>query len=400
MQKLLIAIATSFTFYAYSSSIFSGGIETIMGVEGANLKQNSLWNPKNSTYKFYEKNILLDLRPSIEVNPIPWGSAKLRPRLEAKFGSYDVLNEEHSSVKSDLWLNEGYLSFESTDYLQVHLGRQVFLWGPSEVISPSNIFYRDVLNQFNPLFQIRGVTLVRANLNFHDRYNVIFLSELKPWDDSEFEMRSNQEDYKQRFLIKPEYNSASGNIVVGLTYGKKDSHDLYGSYAHWTINSALQLYYDFRLEQIAAKSNPFYVTGIRWTFNDGTEWRHEYIYKRLGYNKNEFEQLNLSMQNPIIADAARNLIKQNSDNLLAEEYYYSSLRFSLTEGKYFFRPILGLRSFYSISSNSGLGSVFFEAGVSDALTITTYLAQSYGPTQGELNQLVNTVGGVYLHYNY
>lgn len=410
MQIFFLILASLFYLHELKASSISVDLEAITGIEAASIKEYSIWNPQNSTYQFYQKNVLLDLRPKIEIKPIPWANIFVRPRIEIKHGQNNFENLEQTKFKKDFWINEGYVSLELSSYMQFHLGRQIFLWGPSEIISPSNTLYPDVLNQFNPLYQIHGVTLARANINLHDRFNLIVLSEIKPLEDYEFEMRSENENYKQRFLLKPEFNSISGDINLGLTIGKNTFKNsilsenrnslLYGSYGMWTINSTAQLYYDLRLDHAESISYPFYVTGLRWTFEDGTEWRNEYIYKKTGNSKNEFSQLNILMQNNDIANTARSFLRNNTDTLMSDEYYYSSLRFTLEDGTYLERPIIGLRSFYSLSSKSGVGSFFFEAGLSDTMTLTCYVAQSYGSSTGELNQLVNSVGGLYLHYNY
>ena len=380
--------------------------DIISGAEINNLKDNSNINPENEVFHLYDQNLLLDLRPNLIFSKDDLVKATIRPRIE---GHYGALNQEGGTgyeFKKDVWLNEGFLSLYPFDNFQMHMGRQSFLWGPSEVVGPSNPFYPDILNRPNPLFQLRGVTMARINYSLGNEYTLVGMAELKSLEDSEFEIRPwENEENLHHLLLKGEYASNDGDISVGVSFGQNKiktsllketySHFL-GSYLMWTINPAIQVYGDLRIDLVQEKAWPYYVAGIRWTSQDGTEWRNEYIHKELGLDDSDRKVLKTSLTNPILQGPLTHALLLNQDNLLSEDYYYSSLRMNLDNLKSIDDPLFGLRFLYSLTSQSGIISSYLEGGISDNLTLVGYFAQSFGEDFGDFNSVVNSSGGLFI----
>jgi len=173
-----------------------------------------------------------------------------------------------------------------------------------------------------------------------------------------------------------------------------------GGYFMWTMSSAIQTYSDFKIDQQNSEVFLYYVAGIRWTFKDGTEWRNEYIKKDLGLDRQERKDLEEAGLNPLLTLAILQSYKLNQDNLQSEEFYYSSLRKIFNSFNKFDSPLWGIRSLYSLTNQSGILSTFLETGLSDSITFTAYVAQTYGPTPADFNSVVHGIGGIFLRYSY
>lgn len=355
----------------------------LTGAELINLKENSNINPDNQIFKQFNKSLHLELRPNLELRRSDWAQLTLRPRFEGLWGTSPRGNKTETLLKRDLWLNEGFLTLTPKDFVQFNIGRQNYLWGPSEAVGPSNPFYSDILNRPSPLFLLRGVNMARINISSGTEYSFVSMVETNSMEDADFQIRyPEKEENKHRMILKAEYTSQDGQISAGVTGGKKSQNPyskFIGSYFMWTINSAFQSYADARVDETNSTHSPYWVMGLRFTFQDGIEWRNEYIYKKAA-------SIELT---PIV-----------QDNLFYDKYYYSSLRKNFGSWKLFQNPIWGARSLYSLSNHSGILSSFGEAGLNDFTTLTVYIAQTYGPTQTDYNRLFHTLGGIYLTMSY
>lgn len=353
--------------------------QVLLGGEFLNLERDSRINYQNRVLEQFDKSLRLELRPNLELKKYDLAQLTLRPRLEAAMGSSPRGHDYETLSKRDLWLNEGFVTINPRDEVQLTVGRQNYLWGPSEVVGPSNTFYSDLLNRPNPLFLLRGLNMARLNLSRTNEFSLVTMAELPNMKDADFQMRFPEEDQNQhRWLLKGEYASGDGEISAGLVIGQKSEPSYtrsFGSYFMWTVNSAFQAYFDARVDNRDESYLPYSVMGVRWTFLDGTEWRNEYIYKRVGPN----------LVSPLL-----------QDNLIFDKYYYSGLRINLDSWKTFESPIWGIRSLYSLSNHSGTLSSYIETGINDMTTFTTYIAQTYGKAQTDYNQLFHTLAGAYL----
>jgi hypothetical protein len=379
--------------------------DLILGGEAANLVRGSEINPQNRTYRLHDKAAVLELRPSLEIDREAWLRLTLRPRLEVISGTIPEEGELTHTTRRDLWLNEGFLTFTRGE-AQLFVGRQNYLWGPAEVVSPSNPFYPDILNRPNPLFLLRGITQARLSYNLGQQWNFMAMAELPALEDASFQLRfPESEPDRRRLLFKAEWSSLDGGQTLGATAGQSRllaaqltrepfTHFL-GGYLMWTLNPAFQLYADGRVDFADGDSHPFLVGGVRYTSPGGLEWRNELIYKELGLSRTERRELEDGL-NPQSAQALLLNLRLNQDNLLSERLSYSSLRQSFSGPNYFADPILGFRLLHSWDSDTGIVSGSLEGGVSDRATLVLYLAQTYGARGGDFNGLAHTLGGVFL----
>lgn len=353
--------------------------QILFGTESINLEQDSRLNYQNQNFELFDKSLRVELRPNLEFKKYDLAQLTLRPRFESAWGTSPQGANYETLSKRDIWLNEGFITLTPKDEIQLTMGRQNYLWGPSEVVGPSNTFYSELLNRPNPLFLLRGVNMARLNLSSTSEYSLVAMAELPGMNDADFQMRfPEEEENLHRLLMKGEFASQDGAVSAGLILGQKSEPSYtrtVGGYFMWTVNSALQPYLDARVDEKNDSYLPFYVLGVRWTFLDGTEWRNEYIYKRA----------ESTLVVPLV-----------QDNLLFDKYYYSSLRINLDSWKTFESPIWGVRSLYSLTNHSGTMSSYIETGINDMTTLTAYLAQTYGPAQSDANQLLHTMAGIYL----
>jgi hypothetical protein len=105
-------------------------------VGGANQSfGSSAFNPGNRVLYLKENYGYVELRPEAKAtlgkNPIV-----LRPRVHANLQSAVETSppgDEASTV--DVWLNEGYFVTSPNDDLEISIGRQIYQWGPAEVLN-------------------------------------------------------------------------------------------------------------------------------------------------------------------------------------------------------------------------------------------------------------------------
>lgn len=351
--------------------------DTLLGADTQDLTTN------NRLFNQFEHAGHLELRPSLVANYTEYFKLTLRPRFEFAHGNVPNGVTAPTKSKKDLWLNEGFVTITPRDNIQLAVGRQNYLWGPSEVVSPSNPFYSDLINRPSPLFLLRGINLARLNLSYGSEYTLVTMVETNSMNDADFEMRFPEKETNQhRVLVKGDYSSTDGQWNVGVTAGKrnKDPHrKIVGGYLMWTANSAIQLYSDLRIDETPTAHIPYYVAGARYTFENGLEWRNDFIYKK---------------------DADPIITPINQDNLFYEKYYYTSLRKSLSAFSIFQNPLLGLRSLYATSNDSGIVSGFFESGLNDFTTLTLYGGKAHGNKNEGYKQLFDSMAGFFVMFSY
>lgn len=341
---------------------------------GANYNEinlNSPVNLNNKTNELYEFSHHLELRPDLKVTPLNPLELNIRPIFKNSVGNIPTDNKFKN--KSDLWINEGFFSLKLTEPIKVHLGTQNYLWGPSEVVSPTNIFYEDLVNRPSPLFLLRGINMTRINYSPSQNISVVAMAQIKRTEH-------NHEDLKK--ILKIEFSSTEGDFSIGGTVATKEENNdtkSFGNYLSYTLNSTLHFYYEYKLDLKDDHTYPYYVGGIRYTFVDGTEIRNEYIYKDVTRNK---------------------IIPIEFNTLYYSDNYYFSLRKNADSFYHFLNPIFGIRVLHAMNNGSGLASTYLESGLNNYLTFTTYYGHAYGKDDLNYKLLIDNLLGMYITFSY
>lgn len=363
----------------------------------ARVISDSKFNPGNRVAKLPAR--LFQLEGRIDANhSVSIFDLVVRPRVEGGF--YWVNGNFENSAAG--FLQEAFLRANLLDAVSVSAGRIQFGWGPAESISPSNWFVPEIQWQASPYFEQLGVYRGQANISVGQDFSLILMQEAQPLPDR-LDSRDpvSPEVFRKRALVKAEKSWENGNFILGVTGGRerRRAGELWraGAYASWTINDAWQFYADgVGREMVRGGAwKQLSVLGLRYTFENGAEFRLEGIQNGQGLKRAERLQQETLVSR--LSDLAlAELIEERGQMLQGKEYAYAAFRWanpSFLPGN-FQTPILFLRGLHSLSDHSTSIIGGMEVGFLGYFSTAVYGAVATGPENGELKKLYDGMVGV------
>ncbi len=354
----------------------------------------STFNPGNRVLYLSENYGFIELRPEAKLG-LKKNAVVVRPRVRATLQpTIDTTPASSEASTIDVWLNEGYAVASPISDLEISLGRQIFQWGPAEVLNPSNLFHQELLARLEPFYEVRGKTMARVNWSVGQQWSWVTMAELMPLPDDSFDSMTQIDDESLRRLqTKLEFNWNNGANYLAATAGQREINSEtsagIGGYGAYTLNDAFQIYSDvIFLENTRTDEFDFYgLAGLRYTTVGGTEFRIEGINNQRGLTSGEFDTLRAILQNPFFAQFAAPVLQNNDSPLLGRGYVYSSVRYSLEKDWLgMMQPMFSLRNLFSTGDQSSFSSVNWEAGLAENAMLYIYGGLAAGQRDSELRQ--------------
>lgn len=387
-------------------------LDSYLGGEYQKPVANSVYNPGNLRLQLPKYETQLELRPDFKVALGNLFELVARPRLRETVHTQPELPSAATTPRenTDYFLNEGYFRFLPSENAQFAVGRQNFQWGPAESLNPSNPFFPGLLIFPEPFHEVRGIWMGRANFSLGQQFSLVALGELRAPSDYHFETPTEApENYQDRIGVKGEYTWGSGSHSLGFVYGRKQDIDRtrteIGEYVTLTLSNALQVYNDGQLSQGYTQFQPdaswlyYGVSGARYTFEDGTEARLEYIFNGIGANSTQLQALNSVLAAQPVSVAAN--ASFSPSDLPGRSYLYGALRLSSQLAKWtrLTQPSFSFRNLVSLADSSCLSFLALEGGLSERITLYLYGGGSLGKSNSELRRYEASFGGVSLRWS-
>ena len=189
LQEIVLAALISTLFCFYCSSSFSqedGGLtESMVGLDSVTSSQDkmsslstlikdgfsynlrgllfinaqfpghSTQNPQNAFLDLYRYSSELHLRPDLFLDT-PLVRGFFKPRMVVDYQWWeDGITKGNTDAKNRAFINEWMVQLKPHSSVFLSFGKEKLLWGPSFLVSPSNILFQDV-EKMNPKIEIRG----------------------------------------------------------------------------------------------------------------------------------------------------------------------------------------------------------------------------------------------------
>jgi hypothetical protein len=374
------------------------GVDTSLLLEGEGRSLGaSAFNPGNRIVQRPSRLGLLEGRVDA-TESLSFFRLRLKPRLQ---GEALRLNGE-SETYGSAFFQEAYLEARPAEDFSLLLGREQFGWGPAESITPSNWFAPEIQWEASPYYEQLGVYRGQASFSLGQNFSLIGMQELPPLPDH-WASRDPvvPEAFRERSLLKAEWNWDNSNYVLGLTAGRDRlaAGRLWraGAYGSWTVNDAWQFYVDEALREQTEEGawKLLGVGGARYTFPGGAELRLEGIYDGEGLSRAERDSQAASLAAGSDLFLTR-LLADKQDTLPGRGYVYSAFRWSNAAflPSWLEAPTFSLRALRSLSDHSSSLLAGLEAGLSENLSASVYGALAAGPADGELKSVYTGLVGM------
>lgn len=389
---------------------------------------NSQLNPQNSYLKIPEVIYKWNVRPDLKFSILN-AQFTLRPQFfsldsDYRFNNGDLTNANTNKVQ---W-NEAFITIPFSENLKVYYGLQNFQWGPAEAASPSNFIFNDTILLKDTLVDLYGKHLLRFNYSPTSNWNEILIAEISAngIDNSHPEFE-DQEKFAHKILFKSDWNWNHGADYLGLVIGWRENFGFkLGEYYNTEIFDGFSFYIDvdhkksslawyptaqessglISLEQnkkTSGKIYSYFVSGLKYAFENGTDLRLEGIFQEDGYNKDEFSQLNTAFSSSSNQQKMLNL-----NNL--EKYIYNGLYFpgqkyilvSFTDPNTFQIKnwLVSIKDMYSLSDRSSSLNLYSEKNWNTQMTVFINILKNLGANDTELNRFVSSSYTFGLKYNW
>lgn len=221
----------------------------------------------------------------------------LGPRLAYR-ETYDLHEGSSRESKTTAYLNHWHAAWRPGPY-EVFYTRELMLWGPSLLASPSNPFFRNV-DQTNPMIELptRDFVGARAQLSDSDRLSLVI-------NTGRGRDTETLRDFKRTAALQ--YEHTGNDYSFGTVVSRRGATVRWGGYGQYTVGDATLLYADGAWlkepeRQVvvgtpenlllgprgdAGKRRMDLLLGGSYTFVSGPTVNLEYRYNAAGYDAGE-----------------------------------------------------------------------------------------------------------------
>ena len=364
-----------------------------------------LSNPENQTYELPTEVLSAEWRPEFRLLSPSKTSFILRPRLRLIDEIRDRESPRHQKSENDseAYLNEAQLSLYHSQELQSVLGLQNFQWGPAELASPSNPFFRDLGLDKSIFYETRGKSLLRFNYSPSGQSSFIAIAE--PLSNGE-RRPAFEHDFKPRLALKAEFSDASQTNYLGLVFsGSADEGYEQGVYAHYEVLTALTAYFDAAIRQgseiwhpetdalgkgrfsqsrqNSKDYNTCSVLGLRYVTLSGIDLRLEWYQDEEAWTGEERDRARWVLGSSPTQTNGELYVKPGS-LLPGRQFLYLAAR--VPDWGWSRDRTVSLRTLHSLSDQTTQAIALLETFVNDHLSVSAAWIQSLGPLNGELTQ--------------
>jgi hypothetical protein len=388
--------------------IYEIGLE-LWGAAGARSLVTTPVNPTNQVAQIPQKQLTTEARPDFKFT-MKKAKITVRPRGILTMNRTEAGGSTLNKTTGKLRWSEAFGSLQIADPISITYGLQNFQWGPAEAASPSNRIFRDTIEAKDVLYVTRGKHLFRMNITPSQGWSEVLLVELTSNGSSEYEA---QEKFARKAILKSEISWAGGADYLGVIAGWRNKSGVYaGEYFNADVLDGLSVYTDIAHQRGSLAYYPdsssgltlltqtkktdqriytFATTGARYAFENGNDWRVEYIFHEQGYNKTQVISVwnalasNVPQQQQFFALNA-SLAFQNGLEFPGKHYLFSSIRFpnafSVKDWTIY------LRDLYSLQDGSNSAFLSSEIAIGQRGTFFGSVSASAGKLESELRGLI------------
>ncbi|MBN8538616.1 MAG: hypothetical protein J0M15_16325 [Deltaproteobacteria bacterium] len=375
------------------------------------------FNFLNQILKKPETSLQLEFQPTFDLKfrrlPLKW---LVKPLFKARFSTYLISSENKSTTITDYGFWENYLTIELAQQLEASAGIINLQWGPSELVNPSQFLLTQQTLTTEPYQFFQGIEIAQILWTPLQNVTLNLVKELKPfeWEHTDELAGYRPRNFFDRTLLRGEYSSDNGALTVGQVIGAKNSDRWrwqYGGYALWNYTDWTQLYTDYmtqagsevdywdgtQLVRHYDESNYVFFLGVlghRLTFDNGMEWKIEWISNSFGKSKNELTTEHTTLKQNPFQPLALMAYYQRYYIFPGQNYVYNSLRWDnpIFLSSLFSTSTLFLRDLVSLSDSSHFVNFEFQSSLSDNWSHAFALIKTLGEPEGELNAQLNMYG--------
>lgn len=398
--------------FAYSAELTFEPNTAVWGIFTQRDVAEGPLNPRNVNFRTPDQTASLEARPDWSLG---YGAVKLtaRPRLVLSHDRIQAAGRSDRDTDVFLRWSEAFAAWSATESFSFAYGLQNFQWGPAESASPSNRIFRDTVQAKDALYLVKGRHLLRASFTPSSTFSEVLLVELSDNGDEEPEA---YERPARKALLKTELAWAGGAEYGGVVLGWRDRAGLWaGEYLNLEPFEGFSVYADAshqagslawypardttgrytvmaQTKRGESRIYTFLAAGTRYAFENGNDWRVEYLFQEAGWTEADRTRANAALtssdvfQYILLAARARAAFSPGLD-FPGRSYLFSSIRFpnvfSVRDWNLYFRYL------HSLQDSSASGYVSSEHALGDNGTLVGSAGAAFGADLEELKGAVD-----------
>jgi len=234
-------------------------------------------NPSNAL-GISRRRLQLAVRPDFRAR-YPALSLVFKPRAEVWRENWrEGIHEGETDTDTGVFVNEWLARANLPGSLFLSYGREVLLWGPSYLVSPSNPFIAQN-GRDEPKTELPGSDYARLVWAPLPEWTVSMMANTAEG------RREFREDFDPAYAVKLDTMTEKGHASIVLA--KKETADpRFGFFGLWNVSDAFLLY----AEGSFARNDLEQLAGISYTRAHGTTVACEYFYNDSGIDRDAIEQ--------------------------------------------------------------------------------------------------------------
>ena len=386
-----------------------------LGFETAQELSDSRANPRN-ILQIPDYSFVVDIRPDFYLD---YRRLRLiaKPRntlIWSRFEEEIIIPVNDFEV--DVFLNEWLAGLQMGESLFASIGRENLQWGPSNLISPSNIFFREN-GLRNPKLEIPGQGFGRLVWVPSTSWSVSLIANVSEGANDLIK------DFNPAYALKIDYTGYRKFFSLIPSYREEDRGYL-GAYAGWRATDGFFFYAEglfskgtnalypvdtgnttptgdpiFSLEATEDDSESLEIeaiAGVSYTFESGPSLALEYFLNTPGYTDGQVDRALdfIDQFGGILGFLPPNIIQEIIDidsiidvNLSRLRKHYINFQYSHSLIRNVFS--LGLRYTYNLDDNSSQLIPVVQYDLNDNFQLFLVGTHNFGPDDGEFRFFVD-----------
>lgn len=385
--------------------------------------QDSVGNQGNLVLYFPSQSMDLEIKPYIKIESNKFNfSLFMNPRLRAQSVQYQIATGTLKPNPVDYGFWEAYLAWELVKNVDVKVGIVNAQWGPSDLLSPSQFMFPDLLLKPEPFFSTQGLELASIQYTPNQKVSLTFMAELPPfgWEKRE-SLPAVDRTTQHRVLMRGEYAAESGEYAMGIVFGQRETDKKrfqLGNYSFWSYSQEAQVYYDFVAQQGSGRPyvndsgvveltfaddsdiNAVGLIGHRYSFANGLEWKVEFVGNSFGLSKADRENTFDWLHSDPFNVGYLQVLHSSLSPLPGRYFLFNSFRWDNLLDKLFSNSYVFFRDIYSITDGSQLMSLGAETSLTDSLSQSLAMVYTIGNNEQELSSFLKSYISYYLKYSF
>ena len=368
------------------------------------------FNPGNQLARLNDAEFIFELRPdfSLSYQNLEF---MLKPRFQYAWEQIDTTSGHFDQDESSAYINEWRMRLGLRNQFFLSYGREVLLWGPAMLLSPSNPFFVDN-GRSNPYRELGGRDYLQATYLANPNWTFSLISNTAQGRGEDLGLS----EFDRTDAVKVDYVGQSGYGSLIFSH-QRDGLSKMGGFFQLTLSDALLVYAEGGYSQGTPAFYPYrtptppgwsFVTdqrddnklfgislvGLAYTFEAGPTLNVEFIYNNAGYSDQEArdyfamaEQLGsgfagsgLAAAAPLLAQAANPRLPLLRRNYLFVQLLNTNIRNQLD---------VTLRYTRNLDDDSGNFVSVFDWAVNDFTHLFALGLENHGDERNEFRRYLD-----------